>query len=810
MGDRFTERARAAIEQARRISGEYGHSFVGTEHILLGLSREEEGQAARILRENGLQTAELETLLGEALGRGTPGAPVQGFTPRARRALERAGTESSRLGESYVGTEHILLGLLREEGSGAMTLLYAAGGEPNKLCTDIISRRPAEGRSSARTQTVPRAVLRRTETKTLDQYSRDLTERAARGDTDPVIGRDAEIDRVIQILSRRSKNNPVLIGEPGVGKTAVAEGLAARMVSGQVPGELAVKRLVSLDLTAMLAGTKYRGDFEERVRTVLREVNRAGDVILFIDELHTVVGAGAAEGAIDAANILKPALGRGEVQVLGATTLAEYRKHIEKDPALERRFQPVTVREPDAESALAILCGLRERYERHHRLCISEEALRAAVELSQRYIPDRFLPDKAIDLIDEAAARLRMSSPADDGELRGLSASLTALQRERESAVLAQDYERAAALRDDEQRCRAELEQERRCRCSGQTVGPEDVAAVVSGWTGIPLTSLDQSECARLEGLEAELSARVIGQSEAVGAVARAIRRGRMGLRDPKRPVGSFLLLGPTGVGKTELCRALAQTLFGDEAALIRFDMSEYMEKHAVSRLVGSPPGYVGHEEGGQLTEQVRRRPYCVVLFDELEKADSEIYDILLQILDDGRLTDAQGRCVSFRSAVVIMTGNVGARHLTRRSAPLGFAPADSRESRERLGELVRSEARQTFRPEFLNRLDELIVFHPLDETALRSIAERELGEVAGRLRPMGVELAVSEPALLKLCRDAAGEDGARPLRRMIRRTVEDAAAEALLSGALASGDTAALLLSGDELKLVREEAEAG
>ena len=770
MNDRFTEKARNAIEKARAAAMELGHSYIGTEHLLLGIVRETDALGSRVLRENGFEEDLVMDLIEKAAGRGAPGMPVQGLTPRCRRVIEIAVAEANRLRHSYVGTEHLLMGILREPESTAAHLLTAAGGDLNKIYTDVFTRfTSSDYRAAARSGGVgQRTAVRHAETKNLDQYSRDLTEMASRGELDPVIGRDKEIARVIQILSRRSKNNPVLIGEPGVGKTAVAEGLAQRVAHGEVPENLRDKRIVSLDLTGMLAGTKYRGDFEDRLKNVLKEVGKAKDVVLFIDELHTVIGAGAAEGAIDAANILKPALSRGEIQIVGATTLSEYRKHIEKDAAFERRFQPVTVAEPTEDESFQILRGLRDRYEAHHGLKITDEALTAAVKLSVRYISDRFLPDKAIDLVDEAASRVRMDN-------------LTAPLRDRERS------ERGAL-----EKARGEWDAERGGHRGA--VSAEDIAAVVSGWTGIPVTSLTESESERLLHMEDVLHRRVIGQNEAVAAVARAIRRGRVGLKDPHRPVGSFLFLGPTGVGKTELCRALAETMFGDENAMVRVDMSEYMEKHTVSKLIGSPPGYVGFDEGGQLTEKVRRKPYSVVLFDEIEKAHEDVFNLLLQIMDDGRLTDSQGRTVDFRNTVIVMTSNIGARAITDRRTALGFSGLDGTPERSyaEIREAVTAELKKTFRPEFLNRIDEIIVFHRLTGEDIRAIAGNMVQTVALRAAALGVHLTVTPEAVAKLAEAGYDPDyGARPLRRTVQTQLEDPLAEALLTGELSSGGEA-------------------
>ncbi len=792
--DRFTEYAKNVLNIAHETAAELGHGYVGSEHILVGIASEGGGTAARVLRENGLTRELILASIEKYVGRGeSDSTTVQGLTPRAKRIIEIAASESVRLGHSYLGTEHLLMGILREYDSVACKIIVATGADPNKLYTDILNlftpeklRKPGTGE---------RAGGRRTETKTLDQFSRDLTEAAARGELDPVIGRDQEVQRVVQILSRRTKNNPVLIGEPGVGKTAIAEGLAQRIVANDVPETLTGKRVVALDLSGMVAGTKYRGDFEERIKNALDEIKKARDVILFIDELHTIIGAGAAEGAIDASNILKPALSRGEIQVIGATTLNEYRKYIEKDAALERRFQPVQVEEPTLEESVEILKGLRDKYEAHHGLKITDEAIDAAVKMSSRYINDRYLPDKAIDLIDEAASRVRMEETKLPPDLKTVEDEISALAAEKESAVENQEFERAAALRDKERAKRAELDELRRRWDTGKlekSVRAEDIAQVVSGWTGIPVTTLNEDESARLMRMEEILHSRVIGQDEAVTAVAKAIRRGRVGLKDPKRPIGSFLLLGPTGVGKTELCRALAEAMFGDENAMIRVDMSEYMEKHTVSKLIGSPPGYVGYDEGGQLTEKVRRHPYSVVLFDEIEKAHEDVFNIMLQIMEDGRLTDSQGRRVDFRNTIIVMTSNVGARSITGKGGRLGFGNGENEEtmSDERIRDAVMGELRRTFKPEFLNRIDETIVFHQLTEEELKKICRNMLVTVGRRVETMGLKMSVTDEAVELLARE--GYDpayGARPLRRLIQSTVEDGIAEKLLEGRAKSGD---------------------
>ena len=813
--DRFTERAKTAIEKAQEAAEALGHSYVGSEHLLLGIIREDGGQGARVLKQNGMSDALLTQRVEQTVGRGDPARPPQGLSPRAQRIIELAIGDAGRMGHNFVGTEHLLMGLLRESGCTGAQIIAGTGADVNKVYTDVlalfgggvqthpVSPPPRPGGSSA---VITRSV-RRGDTKTLDLYSRDLTELAERGRLDPVVGRDAELRRVMQILTRRSKNNPVLLGEPGVGKTAVAEALAQRIVQGEAPEELRGKRIVALDLTGMLAGTKYRGDFEERVKLVLREVQRSGDVILFIDEVHTIVGTGAAEGAIDTANILKPALGRGELQLIGATTPDEYRRCIEKDAALERRFQPVTVGEPTPEESEEILRALRSRYEAHHRLQITDEAIAAAVKLSVRYLGGRCLPDKAVDLIDEACAAVRLEQLSPPEELTRLEARVETLRGDLAAAVRSENYELAALLRDKEREQQRALDETRnRCLLRGGSrgsIGAEDVAAVVSGWTGIPVTSVTADETQRLLRLEDTLHRRVVGQEEAVRAVARAVRRGRAGFQDPKRPIGSFLFLGPTGVGKTELCRALAHSVFGDENAMIRMDMSEYMEQHSASRLIGAPPGYVGYDEGGQLTERVRRKPYSVVLFDEIEKAHEDIFNLLLQVMDDGRLTDAQGRRVDFRNTIVVMTSNVGARSITDRAAPLGFGSPteDVREAETK--KQITAELKRCFKPEFLNRIDETIVFHRLTREDIAAITRRMLDDAAARAAAAGITLTYSGEAVDALA--AAGYDadrGARPLRRTIRRCVEDAAAEQLLRGLLRAGDRAQVCVRDGKVRV--------
>ena len=819
--NKFTPRAEEALRLSQEAAEEMGHGYVGSEHLLLGLIREEEGIAHRVLSEYGVTDEMVCDVLQRSVGKGLSGtAPSQGLTPRAKSVVELAVSEAARMGSSYIGTEHLLMGILREGGNMALRILRTMGVDSKKMYSSIVQKlndtphTVTSGASTANRESDKK-------NKTLAEFTRDLTEAARAGKLDPVIGREKEIQRVIQILSRRTKNNPVLIGEPGVGKTAIAEGLAERIASGDVPEELLDKKILSLDLSGMVAGTKYRGEFEERIKNTLAEVKKAGNVILFIDELHTIVGAGSAEGAVDAANIIKPALGRGEIRVVGATTLNEYRKYIEKDAALERRFQPVTVGEPTPEATLEILKGLRDKYESHHKLTITDEALEAAVQLSKRYIGDRFLPDKAIDLMDEAASQVRMTAEASSPDLKALEEKITALHREKTEAVAAQDFEKAAQLRDIEKNYQEQVEIERdnwrkQLAQNRGNVTADDVAKVVAGWTGIPVTRLTEDESMRLLKLEEKLHQRVVGQDEAVNAVAKAIRRSRVGLKDPKRPIGSFLFLGPTGVGKTELCKTLAEAMFGDENAMVRIDMSEYMEKHTVSRLVGSPPGYVGHEEGGQLTEKVRRKPYSVVLFDEIEKAHEDVWNILLQILEDGIVTDSQGRKVDFKNTIIVMTSNVGAKNITADAARLGFDGSEKgeKESEEvrfdRIRDAVMADLKRTFRPEFLNRIDEIIVFRQLTEDNIRQIARRMLDVTGARMAQQGITLAADDDAVAELARDGFDPQyGARPLRRAIQSMVEDAVAEKMLEGQLKSGDTAHVRLRDGKVVIESEAAPA-
>ena len=789
--NRFTSTALGAIRLAQENAARLGHSYVGSEHLLLGLASQEYSLAARLLRETGADSQTLRAAIAQLVGTGVPNRTLhQGLTPQCCQVIQRAAAECRRLQQPSVSAEHLLLGLLREPNCSAVRLLADCQVDSQGLYRAVCASLGGEENPLRSIRREPERVSG--DTRQLDQCARDLTRMAADGRLDPVIGREEELQRVIQILSRRTKNNPALIGEPGVGKTAVAEGLALAIADGTAPAHLLGRRVCALDLSAMVAGTKYRGEFEEKLKHVLQEVRRAGNIILFIDELHTIVGAGSAEGAIDAANILKPALSRGEIQVIGATTLDEYRKYIEKDSALERRFQPITVREPTREQTLAILKGLRGRYESHHHLTITDRALEAAVDLSIRYLPQRFLPDKAIDLVDEAAAQARLSARALPPELRQLEERAVQAGRQLAQAIRKQDFEEAAMLRDAEGDFRRELEAGRRRwqkQQAPRSVGEEHIRAVLSQWTGVPVCDPDEADRKALAGLETALCRDLLGQDQAAQTVARAIRRGRLGLKDPRRPVGCFLLLGPTGVGKTQLCRSLARTLFGSEEALLRFDMSEYMESHSVSRLIGSPPGYVGHEEGGQLTERVRRKPWSVVLLDELEKAHRDVWSILLQVMEEGVLTDAQGRKTDFRNTVLVMTSNLGARHFHQK-ARLGFSQGPEAD-RSALEQAVLREARNTFAPEFFNRLDAALVFHPLDGQTLAAITQQMLSQTGERLSALGIGLQVEPEAVRLLAQTGAGQDyGARPLRRAIAAQVEDPAADLMLEGCLKKGDS--------------------
>jgi ATP-dependent Clp protease ATP-binding subunit ClpC len=801
---RFTERAQKALYFAQQEAVGLGHDYIGTEHLLLGLLHESEGVAAKGLLSVNISIETIRAEVERLVGRGDAANSQVSYTPRAKRCIELAISVAADLGHNYVGTEHLLLGLLQEGEGVAAQLLDGLDVDVNVLSqkvSELLSGFSLSGQGAQQQQTGGKQVS--SNTPTLDEFGRDLNKLAREGKIDPVIGRGTEIERVLQILSRRTKNNPVLIGEPGVGKTAIAEGLAQRIVQNNVPDILGVKRIISLNMASLVAGSKYRGDFEDRLKKVLEEVHQDGNVILFIDELHTLIGAGAAEGAIDAANILKPALARGEIQVIGATTLNEYKKYIEKDAALERRFQPITVNEPTVEDAITILQGIRDKYEAFHRISITDEAIEAAVTLSHRYISDRFLPDKAIDLMDEAAARVRLKTFSSPSNVKELEKNLKQLQTEKEAAIAAQEYEQAAHLRDEEKKIKQELEsKQKEWKQQGNdqlVVTGEEIAHIVAVWTGIPVEKLAQEEAERLLNLEAELHKRVIGQHDAVASVARAVRRARAGLKDPKRPIGSFIFLGPTGVGKTELAKALAATLFNDEDSIIRLDMSEYMEKHTVSRLIGAPPGYIGFDEGGQLTDAVRRKPYSVILLDEIEKAHYDVFNILLQVLEDGRLTDSQGRKVDFKNTVIIMTSNVGAKHLRKENAMLGFLADDKvNNEAENAKNRVMEEVKRTFRPEFINRVDEMIVFSSLSDIELTRIVDIMLGDVGKRLEGNQLHLECSDRAKAELVKE--GRDyayGARPLRRAIQKLIEDEIAELMLRHKVIKGDT--VLIDADE-----------
>jgi len=799
--ERYTEGARRALALAQESAKDMGHNYVGSEHLLLGLIREKSGAASKTLARFGIEDSIVQRRAEELVGRGDYHFTDSfGYTPRTKKIIELSLYEAKTLKNNYIGTEHLLLAVIREREGVAARILMELGVDLSQLRKSIVELVSNEG-------SVPNAEGEQADTPTLDQYGKDLTKMAAQGELDPVIGRSAEIQRIIQILSRRTKNNPVLIGDPGVGKSAIIEGLAQRIVAGEIPDLLKNKRVITLDLGGMLAGTKYRGEFEERIKAAITELKESGSTILFIDELHTIVGAGASEGSIDASNILKPALARGEIQVVGATTLDEYRRYIEKDAALERRFQPVMVGEPTREEAVEILFGLRDRYEAHHKARITDEAIRAAVDLADRYISDRYLPDKAIDLMDEAASRVRLQAYVSPPDMKEMEAKIEALRKEKEEAVTNQNYEKAAKVRDEEQGLRAEMEKMRQAWEQARTddecvVTEEDIAQVVNAWTGIPVKQLTEDESEKLLRLEETLHQRVVGQDEAINAVSRAIRRARAGLKDPKRPIGSYIFLGPTGVGKTELCRALAEAMFSDEDAMIRLDMSEYMESHSVAKLTGSPPGYVGYDDGGQLTEKVRRKPYCVILLDEIEKAHPDLFNILLQVLEDGRLTDSKGRTVDFRNTIIIMTSNVGAQRVgqTRR---MGFG-ADSNDllGYERMKENMLAELKKSFRPEFLNRVDDIIIFHTLEQEQTRQIVELMLKNVTERLRERDIELNVTSEAADHLAR--AGFDpqyGARPLRRAIQHQVEDSLSEEILSGRVSLGDKVEAYVEEDILR---------
>lgn len=786
----FTQKANDVLNLAIKAAENFGHNYVGTEHILVGLLKEGTGVGALILNEKGVTLDKIENLIEENIGVGNPTRlSPNDFTPRAKRIIEISFQIARGMLNSFVGTEHILIALLRESDSSAVKFLNALNFDEESLLEDVgasLGKAESQFRNNS-----PKNKKGKSSTPTLDEFGKDLTELAGQGKIDPVIGRDKEIERVIQILSRRTKNNPCLIGEPGVGKTAIAEGLALKIVKDEVPELLAGKKIVSLDLTSMVAGTKYRGDFEERIKKAMDEVRNAGNVILFIDEVHTIMGAGAAEGAVDAANILKPSLARGEIQVIGATTIDEYRKNIEKDAALERRFQSVLVGEPTEEEAVEILKGLRDRYEAHHKVKITDEAIENAVKMSARYIADRYLPDKAIDLIDEAASRVRLKAFTAPPNLKEMELEIKRLKDEKTSAVRSQDYENAAKIRDKENELQTLLDEEKEKWKNSSShdikqVEVEDIANIVSQWSGIPVTQLTKEESERLLNMEQILHERIVGQDKAVSSVARAIRRGRVGLKNPNRPLGSFIFLGPTGVGKTELCKTLAETMFGNEDAIVKLDMSEYMEKHTVSKLIGSPPGYVGFDEGGQLTEKIRRKPYSVVLFDEIEKAHPDVFNMLLQILEDGVLTDSQGRKVSFKNSIIIMTSNVGASKIVDKKASLGFG--ENAENND-IESLVMGDLKKTFKPEFLNRIDEIIVFNQLEQKDIEEIAKRMLSSLTKRVADLEIELDFTPEAVTAIAE--AGFDkvyGARPLRRAIQQKIEDPLSELMLENKIAKG----------------------
>ena len=809
---KFTNSAEIALEIANEIAAKLGHNYIGTEHLLYGLVEEANGVASKVLANQGITSAEvlkeIEDLIGINEEASITDIDAIGFTPRTKRVIENAFMEARRLNSQYIGTEHLLVGIMREGDSVAVRIMMDLNVNPQKLYNEIVK---TINETDSKEQGAKRGSNRGSfnSTPTLNQYGSDLTKRATEGKLDPVIGRSTEIDRVIQILSRRTKNNPCLIGEPGVGKTAIAEGLAEKIVAGDVPETLKNKRVVSVDISSMVAGAKYRGDFEERIKKSLDEVRKAGDVILFIDEIHTIVGAGSAEGAVDAANILKPLLARGEIQVIGATTTNEYRKYIEKDAALERRFSPVTVEEPSEEDAIKILEGLRDKYEAHHNVKITDDAIKAAVDLSIRYVNDRYLPDKAIDLIDEAASKVKMQSYTKPDSIRKLEEEIEKVNKEKEEAIATQNFEKAAKLRDKQRTKKEKLEEEQAKWKDGNTknvitLNKENIAEVIARWTGIPAYKITETESDKLRHLEENLHKRVIGQNEAVSAVAKAIRRGRVGLTDPNRPTGSFLFLGPTGVGKTELAKALAEAMFGNEDAMIRIDMSEFMESHSVAKLIGSPPGYVGYDEGGQLTEKVRRKPYSVILFDEIEKAHPDVMNMLLQILEDGRLTDSQGRTVNFKNTIIIMTSNVGAKLITDKNK-LGFANDKSAENEkqeyENIKKEVLAELKKQFRPEFINRIDDIIVFHKLNNEDINKIMEIMLKQVQKRLELQNYKVEIDDSAKELIAKKGVDNNyGARPLRRSIQNMLEDKIAEAILDGIIKPGKKAVATAKDDEI----------
>lgn len=809
---KFTSRAEKALELANDLAMELGHNYIGTEHLLYGLAKEGTGVASKVIEMQDVTPEQIKEEIEVLIGVGSEiDVETVGFTPRTKRVIENAFREARKLGTEYIGTEHLLIGIMREGDSVAVRVMMNLNINPQRLYTEILKViNEDEAVMNNEKSNNNASYGSYNQTTTLNQYGADLTKQAKEGKLDPVIGRKKEIDRVIEILSRRTKNNPCLIGEPGVGKTAVVEGLAEKIVLEDVPEMLKNKRVVSIDISSMVAGAKYRGDFEERIKKCLEEVKKVKDVILFIDEIHTIVGAGSAEGAVDAANILKPLLARGEVQVVGATTLNEYRKYIEKDAALERRFSPVTVGEPTIDETIQILNGIRDKYEAHHNVKISEEAIKAAVNLSVRYINDRFLPDKAIDLMDEAASRVKMKTYTIPDSLKKLEDKIAELDKEKEEAIRVQDFEKAATLRDEENKKKEELSKGKekwnnKNSKNVVTLTEEDIADVVANWTGIPVKKISQDENERLKNLETELHKRVIGQNEAVEAVAKAIRRGRLGLKDPNRPIGSFLFLGPTGVGKTELCKALAESLFGTEESMIRIDMSEYMEPHSVSKLIGSPPGYVGFDDGGQLTEKIRRKPYSVILFDEIEKAHPDVMNMLLQILDDGRLTDAQGRTVNFKNTVIIMTSNVGARIITDKTF-LGFSNGNDEEKNadkdyENTKKDVMAELKRQFRPEFLNRIDEIIVFHKLNDEDIKKIINIMINQLEKRLNAQNITLDVDEKVKELIAKKGVDKNyGARPLKRAIQSMLEDKIAEEMLDGVVKQGKKNVATVEDDKI----------
>ncbi len=810
---KFTGRAKKALEIASEIALELGHSYIGTEHILYGLVKEGAGVATRVLENQGITDDQVLSKIEELIGVEEPKNETLGFTPRTKRVIENAFIEAKKIGYDYIGTEHLLIGIIREGDSIAARILMDLSVNLPKLYNEIVKVINEDESNSQKENGETKNVKRKgsyNSTQTLNQFGEDLTKKAEEGKLDPVIGRKDEIERVIQILSRRTKNNPCLIGEPGVGKTAVVEGLAQKIISGDVPEILKDKRVVSIDISGMVAGAKYRGDFEERIKKALNEVKKAGDVILFIDEIHTIVGAGSAEGAIDAANILKPLLARGEIQLVGATTLNEYRKYIEKDSALERRFSPVNVSEPSEKDTIEILYGLRDKYEAHHNVKITDEAIESAVKLSTRYINDRFLPDKAIDLIDEASSKARLVNYTEPEDLKKLQEEIEKVEKDKEEAVRSQKFEKAASYRDKEHELKEKFEKEKikwqnKKTKSVTNITEENIAEVIANWTGIPAKKITEDENERLKNLEKNLHERVVGQNEAVEAVAKAIRRGRVGLKDPKRPIGSFLFLGPTGVGKTELSKALAENLFGDENSLIRIDMSEYMEPHSISKLIGSPPGYVGFDEGGQLTEKIRRKPYAVILFDEIEKAHPDVMNMLLQILEDGRLTDSTGRTVNFKNTVVIMTSNLGARLITEKKS-LGFInSANSTEQKEYedTKKEVLAELKKELRPEFINRIDEIIVFHKLNDDEINSIVDIMLKQVVQRLSEQKIQIEIDSSVNKFIANKGIDKSfGARPLRRTIQNLLEDKLAEEILDGNLKKNKLATVYVEDEKIKI--------